>query len=95
MYQLVSRIPDGLIELRTLLEEHITQQGLSAIERGGETAHNDPKVLLIAGFGKLNITVTYFLMIFRFTLRPFWMFIGSTMHWLCQLLTMTLGLSPP
>ena len=44
MYQLVSRIPDGLTELRSLLEDHITQQGLSAIERGGEAAHNDPKV---------------------------------------------------
>lgn len=47
MYQLVSRIPDGLTELRVLLEDHITQQGLSAIERGGEVAHNDPKVLAI------------------------------------------------
>jgi cullin 1 len=44
MYQLVSRISDGLTELRTLLEDHITQQGLSAIEREGEAAHNDPKV---------------------------------------------------
>lgn len=44
MYQLVSRIPDGLTELRVLLEDHITQQGLSAIERGGESAHSDPKV---------------------------------------------------
>ena len=44
MFSLVSRIPDGLPELRTLLEEHITQQGLSAIERGGEVAHSDPKV---------------------------------------------------
>jgi len=45
MYQLVSRIPDGLTELRVLLEDHITQQGLSAIERGGESAHSDPKVI--------------------------------------------------
>ncbi|KAI9556809.1 hypothetical protein GHT06_016600 [Daphnia sinensis] len=44
MYQLVSRISEGLTELRTLLEDHITQQGLSAIEREGEAAHNDPKV---------------------------------------------------
>ena len=44
MYQLVSRIPDGLTELRSLLEDHITGQGLSAIERRGEVAHNDPKV---------------------------------------------------
>lgn len=45
MYQLVSRITDGLTELRKLLEDHITQQGLSAIEREGDAAHNDPKVL--------------------------------------------------
>ncbi|KAK4015184.1 hypothetical protein OUZ56_030171 [Daphnia magna] len=42
MYQLVSRISEGLTELRTLLEDHTTQQGLSAIEREGEAAHNDP-----------------------------------------------------
>ncbi|KAL1450969.1 hypothetical protein WDU94_003271 [Cyamophila willieti] len=33
MYQLVSKIPDGLNELRVLLETHITNQGLSAIEK--------------------------------------------------------------
>ena len=35
MYKLVSRVPNGLIELRTLLEDYITQQGISAIEREG------------------------------------------------------------
>ncbi|KAK3857135.1 hypothetical protein Pcinc_036590, partial [Petrolisthes cinctipes] len=44
MYQLVSRIPDGLRELRTLLEQHITNQGLAAIDRCGDSAVNDPKV---------------------------------------------------
>ncbi|XP_064086820.1 cullin-1-like isoform X4 [Macrobrachium nipponense] len=44
MYQLVSRIPDGLRELRTLLEQHITAQGLAAIDRCGDSALNDPKV---------------------------------------------------
>ena len=44
MYQLVSRIPDGLTELRSRLEDHIVNQGLSAIERGGDAAHSDPKV---------------------------------------------------
>lgn len=34
------RIPDGLRELRTLLEQHITNQGLAAIDRCGETAVN-------------------------------------------------------
>ncbi|KAJ8974475.1 hypothetical protein NQ317_016129 [Molorchus minor] len=44
MYNLVARIPDGLGELRTLLEQHIAAQGLAAIEKCGESAHNDPKV---------------------------------------------------
>ncbi|CAH1102341.1 unnamed protein product [Psylliodes chrysocephalus] len=44
MYSLVARIPDGLGELRTLLEQHIAAQGLAAIERRGESALNDPKV---------------------------------------------------
>ena len=33
MFQLVSRIQDGLTELRSLLEQHISNQGLSAIDR--------------------------------------------------------------
>ena len=40
MYQLVSRIPDGLGELKNLLENHINQQGLAAIEKLGEEALN-------------------------------------------------------
>ena len=40
MYLLVSRIADGLGELRNLLESHITNQGLAAIERCGESAVN-------------------------------------------------------
>ncbi|XP_041458343.1 cullin-1-like [Lytechinus variegatus] len=44
MYSLVSRIPDGLGELMTLLETHICNQGLAAIEKCGETAVNDPKL---------------------------------------------------
>jgi len=44
MYQLVSRIQDGLGELKTLLEHHIFNQGLAAIEKCGEAAVNDPKV---------------------------------------------------
>ncbi|XP_074652413.1 cullin-1-like [Tubulanus polymorphus] len=43
MYQLVSRIQDGLGELKNLLESHIHSQGLSAIEKCGESAINDPK----------------------------------------------------
>uniref|UniRef100_T1ISS0 Cullin-1 n=1 Tax=Strigamia maritima TaxID=126957 RepID=T1ISS0_STRMM len=44
MFQLVSRIPDGLGELRGLLETHIYNQGLTAIEKCGEAALNDPKM---------------------------------------------------
>ena len=40
MYQLVSRIPDGLGELKNLLENHINNQGLIAIEKLGEEALN-------------------------------------------------------
>ncbi|XP_022913538.1 cullin-1 [Onthophagus taurus] len=44
MFKLVARIPEGLGELRSLLEQHITNQGLAAIEKCGESAHNDPKI---------------------------------------------------
>ena len=40
MYQLVSRISDGLGELKNLLENHINNQGLAAIEKLGEEALN-------------------------------------------------------
>ncbi|ESO94254.1 hypothetical protein LOTGIDRAFT_215748 [Lottia gigantea] len=44
MYQLVSRIQDGLGELKSLLETHIFNQGQTAIDRCGEAALNDPKI---------------------------------------------------
>ena len=40
MYKLVSRIPDGVGELKRLLENHINNQGLAAIEKLGEEAVN-------------------------------------------------------
>jgi len=44
MYQLVSRIPDGVGELKRLLENHINNQGLVAIDKLGDEAINDPKL---------------------------------------------------
>ncbi|XP_014616036.1 PREDICTED: cullin-1 isoform X1 [Polistes canadensis] len=44
MYQLMARIPNGLGELRNLLESHIANQGLAAIDKCGDSAANDPKV---------------------------------------------------
>ena len=41
---MVSRIPDGLGELKTLLEGHICSRGLAAIEKCGGDACNDPKI---------------------------------------------------
>ncbi len=38
MYQLVSRINEGVTELKKLLENHINNQGLAAIEKLGEEA---------------------------------------------------------
>lgn len=40
MYQLVARIVNGLGELRNLLESHITNQGLAAIDKCGDSAAN-------------------------------------------------------
>jgi cullin 1 len=47
MYQLVARIPDGLGELRNLLESHIASQGLAAIDKCGDSANNVSLILLI------------------------------------------------
>lgn len=40
MYQLVARIANGLGELRNLLESHIINQGLAAIDKCGDSAAN-------------------------------------------------------
>ena len=44
MYKLVHRIKNGLGELKKLLETHIHNQGLAAIEKCGEVALNDPRI---------------------------------------------------
>lgn len=43
MFQLVSRTSEGFGKMRQLLEVHITNQGLSAIEKCRDVALNDPK----------------------------------------------------
>ena len=52
MYNLVARIPDGLGQLRTLLENHITNQGLNALEKCGDQAFNVSlsRVIILLGF---------------------------------------------
>ena len=40
MFKLASRIPDGLSEMRTLLEQHISQQGQDAVLKKFEEASN-------------------------------------------------------
>lgn len=50
MYQLVARIPDALVELRGLLEAHIANQGLDAIEKSLDTASNVSILLLFYNY---------------------------------------------
>lgn len=49
MYQLASRVPDGLSELRALLETHIVNKGLSAVEKLGEDTLNVSQ-LVVSGY---------------------------------------------
>lgn len=44
MFQLVSRLPDNLGEFKSLLEQHIQNQGLAAIETCDVQVFNDPKL---------------------------------------------------
>lgn len=44
MYDLVAKVPDGLNELKRLLEIYIYTQGMEAIEKCCEAAINDPKL---------------------------------------------------
>ena len=48
MYQLVSRIPDGVTELKRLLENHINNQGSAAIEKLGEESVNVSLLCLLS-----------------------------------------------
>ncbi|XP_045528926.1 cullin-1 isoform X2 [Pieris brassicae] len=57
MYNLVARIPDGLVELRRLLEQHIHAQGLQAIDKCGETAHTTYVSTILEVHKKYNALV--------------------------------------
>lgn len=55
MYQLVARIPNGLGELRNLLESHIANQGLAAIDKCGDSAAN----VRVFSFSSLSFIIFY------------------------------------
>ncbi|XP_053696563.1 cullin-1-like [Sabethes cyaneus] len=46
MYSLMVRVPGGLVELKTILEAHIHNQGLAAIAKCAETALTDPRIFV-------------------------------------------------
>ena len=57
MYQLVSRIPDGVGELKRLLENHINNQGLVAIDKLGDEAIN-VSILIFYQFFRVNFILS-------------------------------------
>ncbi|CAF0885104.1 unnamed protein product [Adineta ricciae] len=44
LYKLVNRVPNATLELKRIVEDHIRQMGIDAIERVSSTAINDPKL---------------------------------------------------
>ena len=71
MYQLVSRIPDGVGELKRLLENHINNQGLVAIDKLGDEAINVS--ILIFYQGKFHFVIAFYIQcklhhLYRFSL---------------------------
>jgi len=60
MYQLASRVADGLGKLKSLLEKHICTQGLSAIEKCGESALNVSACSLCNGIKHLELELQEF-----------------------------------
>jgi len=44
LYKLVSRVPNATTKLKQIVEEHIREMGIGAIERASSTAINDPKL---------------------------------------------------
>lgn len=62
MYQLVARIPNGLGELRNLLEGHIANQGLGAIDKCGDSAAN---VHLFIIYNNYILIITWYLILYH------------------------------
>lgn len=87
MYNLVSRITDGLGELKKLLETHIHNQGLAAIEKCGEAALNVRTAFSVklALRGRVQIHMNLFVSSRtpKFTSRPPWTSTRSTTPWSC------------
>lgn len=48
MYSLVSRISEGLKELKTVLEEHIHKQGVEVIAQCGDSAINVSPIVFLS-----------------------------------------------
>ncbi|CAF2488809.1 unnamed protein product [Rotaria sp. Silwood2] len=44
LFKLVSRVPNATVELKKIVEEHVRQMGIDAIERASGSALNDPKL---------------------------------------------------
>ncbi|CAF4837528.1 unnamed protein product [Rotaria sp. Silwood1] len=44
LFKLVSRVPNATVELKKIVEDHIRQMGIDAIERVSGSALNDPKL---------------------------------------------------
>ncbi|UJR37526.1 hypothetical protein I4U23_030228 [Adineta vaga] len=44
LYKLVNRVPNATLELKRIVEDHIRQMGIDAIDRVSGTAINDPKL---------------------------------------------------
>lgn len=109
MYLLVARILNGLGELRNLLESHIANQGLTAIDKCGDSAANVSENLFFHPKYNLKKKLSqYFLSrlknfvstiaivrIQRSTLTRFWKFTKNTTLWCSSLSTTTAASSLP
>ena len=83
MYNLVKLIPDGLGELRNLLEKHICNQGHNAIEKCGDEALNVCVLWFYITFciyKQLFMTCFVYSRILNYMWKLFCQFIVNIMH---------------